>query len=41
MEDDALDRLVLRVRRRDQVPGNRLALAVGVGREDQLAGVLD
>ena len=29
------------IRRLDQVPGDRLALAVGVGRQDRLAGRLD
>jgi hypothetical protein len=45
VEHDAVDRLVLQaflpLRIFVDVPGDRLALAVGVGREDQLVGVLD
>ena len=45
VEDDPLDLLVLDgvllLERFEDVPGDRLALAVGVGREDELVGALD
>ncbi len=45
VEDDALDRLVLQrllfIERFEHVPGDRLALAVGVGGEDQRVGLLE
>ena len=45
VEDDALDRLILQrmllLQDFEHVPRDRLALAVGVGGEDQLVGALD